>query len=209
MFVLGGVNGAGKSSVAGAMLAADGLVWFNPDTYARRFQAERKVSQEEANSIAWQYGRNVLEAAIAQGTNHAFETTLGGNTICALLEKATDTHDVIVIFCGLASPEHHMKRVAARVARGGHDIPAGKIRERWATSRANLIRLMPRLAHLQVFDNSAEAASDDDVPDPILVLEMTKGQVLFPHPDDAAALAVTPDWAKPIVQAAFELSRSR
>jgi predicted ABC-type ATPase len=209
IFVLAGVNGAGKSSVAGAMLAADGLVWFNPDTYARRFQAERKVSHEEANSIAWQYGRNALEAAIVSGANYAFETTLGGNTICALLEKATDTHDVIVIFCGLASPEHHMRRVAARVARGGHDIPEDKIRERWATSRANVIKLMPHLTHLQVFDNSAEVERDGDIPDPILALEMTKGSIILPHPHDAAALAATPDWAKPIVQAALELSRSK
>ena len=204
--MLAGVNGAGKSSVAGAMLAADGLVWFNPDTYARRLRAESNVSQEEANSLAWQYGRDALEASIAGGTNYAFETTLGGNTICSLLEKAAGTHDVIVIFCGLASPEHHIRRVTARVARGGHNIPESKIRERWTTSRANLIKMLPRLAHLQVFDNSAEARHDDDILDPILKLEMTKGRVIFPDLRDPAALAATPDWTKPIVQAAFDLS---
>jgi hypothetical protein len=41
------------------------------------------------------------------------------------------------------------------------------------------------------------------VPFPILVLEMKDGGVLHPRPDDLAALQATPDWAKPIVAAAF------
>ena len=35
ILVLAGVNGAGKSSVAGALLEEHGLTWFNPDSYAR------------------------------------------------------------------------------------------------------------------------------------------------------------------------------
>jgi hypothetical protein len=62
---------------------------------------------------------------------------------------------------------------------------------------------MPRLAHLQVYDNSAEAAEGEPIPDPILVLEMVGGRALFPDPTDAAALSATPEWAKPIVAAAL------
>jgi predicted ABC-type ATPase len=203
--VLAGVNGAGKSSVGGAMLAEYGLAWFNPDTYARALMAELSVGQEQANAMAWQHGRTLLEAAIADGASFAFETTLGGNTIPALLDRAADTHDVTMTYCGLASPELHMKRVSARVARGGHDIPESKIRERWASSRANLIKLLPRLKRLQVFDNSAEVGVGEDIPEPVLVLKMADGRVIFPDPHDPAALAATPNWAKPIVQAAFDL----
>jgi len=108
-----------------------------------------------------------------------------------------------MIFCGLASVELHLARVALRARHGGHDIPEAKIRERWDSSRQNLIALLPRLAHLQVFDNSAEAAPGDDVPFPLFVLEMRDGRVLHPRRDDLAALQATPDWAKPIVAAAF------
>ena len=80
-----------------------------------------------------------------------------------------------------------------------------KIRQRWTASRANLIKLLPLLAHLQVFDNSAEAALGEEIPDPVLVLEMGDGRVTSPKPDDLEALARIPEWAKPIVQAAFEL----
>ena len=50
-----------------------------------------------------------------------------------------------------------MQRVKERVAAGSHDIPEQKIRERYLTSRANLVRLLPHLASLRVFDNSADA----------------------------------------------------
>lgn len=205
LLVLAGVNGAGKSSVAGAALAEHGMTWFNPDTFARTLMTDLNVGQEQANAMAWQHGRALLEAAIAQGTSHAFETTLGGNTIPALLEKAADTHDITMTYCGLASPELHLKRVSARVARGGHDIAEGKIRERWASSRANLIELLPRLKRLQVFDNSAEAGIGEDIPEAMVLLKIEDGRLLFPNPRDAAALAAIPDWAKPIVQAALEL----
>jgi predicted ABC-type ATPase len=204
IFVLAGVNGAGKSSVGGALLADHGLTWFNPDTYARELMAQLGLDLAEANSRAWEYGRLRLETAIAQGTNYAFETTLGGRTIPDMLLEATHTHDVVMLFCGLSSPEQHIERVRSRVVSGGHDIPESKIRERWVGSRANLIKLMPRLAHLQVFDNSAEALPGEDIPDPVLVLEMVSGHLVFPEPQNAAALTATPEWARPIVQAAIE-----
>jgi predicted ABC-type ATPase len=37
IFVLAGVNGAGKSSIGGAMLRALGADYYNPDEAAKRF----------------------------------------------------------------------------------------------------------------------------------------------------------------------------
>lgn len=205
ILVLAGVNGAGKSSLGGAMVETAGLAWFNPDTYARELIAQLGIARDEANAIAWQHGRELLETAIAQGTNHAFETTLGANTIPSLLAQAARTHDVMTIFVGLASPEQHIGRVRLRVAHGGHPIPEEKIRERWTTSRTNLIALLPHLARLRVFDNSTEASPGGLIPEPLLVLEMKDARVLHPDSRDAAALARTPQWARAIVQAAIEL----
>lgn len=205
ILVLAGVNGSGKSSVAGAMLADAGLAWFNPDSYARLLVERLGIGIDEANGRAWEYGRSRLAAAVAGKHSHAFETTLGGNTLTAMLAEAARTHDVWMIFCGLASAEQHIGRVKARVAVGGHDIPAGKILERWNTSRANLVKLLPLLGRLQVFDNSAEAAPGADIADPVLVMEMSAGQLTSPRRDDLAALQQTPVWARAIVQAAIEL----
>ncbi len=206
IFVLAGVNGAGKSSVGGYMLMEHGLSWFNPDTYARELMVQLGMDTAKANGLAWEYGRSRLEAAMAQRKSYAFETTLGGRTIPDMLAKATRTHDVMMFFCGLSSPEQHIERVRLRVATGGHDTPEGKIRERWTGSRVNLIKLIPHLARLQVFDNSTEALPGQDIPDPLLVMETINGQIVFPKPEDAMILNQTPQWARSIVQAAIEIS---
>jgi predicted ABC-type ATPase len=205
IFVLAGVNGAGKSSVGGNLLAEHDLPWFNPDSYARELMSRLRVTPEEANAAAWQFGREQLEQAIANGRNFAFETTLGASTIPGLLAQASATHDVVIWFCGLASVELHLQRVAARVASGGHDIPEAKIRERWDGSRSNLIQLLPYLAHLQVFDNSAEAVAGRPIPEPILLLEMVNRRMLRPDPADARQLEAIPGWAMPLLEGAIRL----
>ncbi|MGB6056578.1 MAG: AAA family ATPase [Burkholderiaceae bacterium] len=201
LYVLAGVNGAGKSSIGGHLLTQAGLAWFNPDTFARELIAASGCAQDDANAAAWHEGFRRLERAIGEGRSYAFETTLGGNSIPARLKAATRTHDVVIWFCGLASPEQHVARVKARVAMGGHDIPEAKIRERCTTALANLIALMPHLAHLRVYDNSADVAAGEAIPDPVLVLEMSDGRLLWPT--EPADLRDTPDWAKPMLEAAI------
>lgn len=201
LYVLAGVNGAGKSSIGGYHLRQHGGDWFNPDTEARHLMAHAAMGQTEANAAAWQAGRDLLLDALAHGRQYAFETTLGGTTIPRLLLQATRTHAVRVWFCGLASPELHLERVRARVAAGGHDIPEAKIRERCVSSVENLIALMPHLAELCVYDNSTPADADGVIPDPLPVLHMKDGVVAWPSA--VADLRATPRWATPIVQAAL------
>ncbi|MBE7940786.1 MULTISPECIES: AAA family ATPase [Ramlibacter] len=204
ILVLAGVNGAGKSSALAALLRGQGLDWFNPDGYAAALVRELGLDPAQANGRAWTHGRTLLEAAMAQGRNHAFETTLGGRTITRLLSQAAATHDLLMLYCGLATPELHIARVAQRVAHQGHAIEEATIRERWNTSRANLIRLLPVIARLQVLDNSHTVAPGEDIPDPALVLEMAHGRVLFPDLQSHAALAAVPRWAQPVLEAALQ-----
>lgn len=200
LLVLAGINGAGKSSVAGASLRASGLDYYNPDVATDRLR-DSGVSPGDANAAAWLQGRRALEAAIIHGTPFAFETTLGGNTMPMLIAKAAATHDVVLWFVGLDSAERHLARVAARVAAGGHDIPARKILERWDSARRNLIALMPHLHELHLYDNSVEQTRADDA-EPTLLLHLRDGRIIAP---DQAALRLTPDWAKAIVEAAQRL----
>ena len=201
IFVLAGVNGAGKSSVGGDPLRRAGRTWFNPDDYARDLLAASGCSPMEANAEAWQEGMRRLETAIKERRPHAFETTLGGNSIPAKLREASATHDVLMWFCGLDSPEHHLARVQQRVARGGHDIPEAKIRERYVASITNLIALLPQLARLQVYDNSIDAIPGQPMPNPRLLLQLDHDRITWPR--DVQALHQIPDWAKPILESAL------
>ena len=104
-----------------------------------------------------------------------------------------------VWYVGLDTPERHIARVRARVARGGHDIPEARVRDRFDTSRLNLIRLLPRLTELVVYDNSAEADPQSGAaPEPLLVLRWARGKIT-----ESCALPLTPGWAKPILAAAM------
>ncbi len=205
IYVLAGTNGAGKSSVAGAMFRQAGADYFNPDEAAGRILAANPgISAAEANSAAWHQGKRLLERAIAERLDFAFETTLGGHTISALLHEAPAAGvDVRMWFVGLKSPELHIARVRSRVARGGHDIPDERIRERYDRSRVNLIELMPRLTALRVFDNSADADPHAGrAPQPTLILHVANGTIL-----EMVELSKTPEWAKALVAGALKISR--
>ena len=203
LYVLAGVNGAGKSSIGESEFRSQGSPVFNPDTIAQQIRLlHPDISLTLANAHAWQIGKSLLEQAIAGGHDYRFETTLGGRTIAQLLEKAARSgHRLRIWFCGLASPELHLRRVQSRVALGGHDIPEGKIRERWNRSRENLVRLLPLIDHLRVYDNSADADPAEGLkPEPVLLLEMKRGTITAP-----ADLSGAPDWAKPVIAAAIHL----
>lgn len=197
--VLAGVNGAGKSSLVGGILHERGKDWFNPDAYALRL-VQIGHDQDAANSIAWAMGKARLMHAIDKVRDHAFETTLGGSTLTALLRKAMATHYVAVWFCGLESAELHIERVAQRAA-GGHDVPPDLIRFRYDRSRENLISLMDGLAALRVYDNSA--CTEDGARSLKLVLNLHEGIIAFPASSED--LHGTPEWAMPIVQHALQL----
>jgi len=203
IYVLAGVNGAGKSSIGGAAFRGFGADYYNPDEAARALKARFPgLGTPEANAEAWQQGRRLLERAIAEKLDFAFETTLGGNTIVRLFsEAAAKGIEVHIWYVGLSSPELHIARVQSRVRRGGHDIPERDIRRRYEHSRLNLIHLMPRLAGLRLWDNSKDAdPAAGKTPAPVLVLHLERGKILNP-----GNLAKAPDWAKPLVAAALRL----
>jgi predicted ABC-type ATPase len=186
------------------MFRRESVEYFNPDDAARRILSRSPdVTQEEANSAAWREGKRLLEKAIDERLDFALETTLGGNTITSLLEKALSAGiEVRIAYIGLNSPELHIQRVRSRAARGGHDIPEADIRGRYHTSRMNLVRLLPQLAELRVYDNSKEADPEAGVaPEPLLIVQMIGGKIV-----GSCELVHAPEWAKPILAAAVRRS---
>jgi predicted ABC-type ATPase len=201
--VLAGVNGAGKSSIVGATIRDKGGEYYNPDEAARAIMAANPgLGQTEANAAAWEQGRRLLERAIDQGLDFTFETTLGGNTMPALLaEAARRGVEVRILYVGLGSADAHVQRVRQRVRAGGHDIPEADIRRRYRHSLINLVTLLPALTELRVYDNSTTAdPAAGQAPRPVLVLHMERGRIVGP-----SDLTATPPWAKPVVAAALEI----
>ncbi|MCC2643071.1 MAG: hypothetical protein K0S45_3484 [Nitrospira sp.] len=203
LYVISGVNGAGKSSIAGATFRALGSEYCNPDEAARRLiEVNPGLTQKAANSLAWRQGVRLLKRTVEERLDFAFETTLGGNTIAHLLVQAAKQRiELYIWYVGLSGPDLHLERVQARVRRGGHDIAEKDIRRRYEHSRLNLISLLPHLTALRVYDNSEEAdPAAGEAPSPRLVLRLERAKIFAP-----TDLSRTPDWAKPIVAAAIKL----
>jgi predicted ABC-type ATPase len=204
VYVLAGPNGAGKSSVIGAGLTEHGLVFFNPDDAAKRILAgQPKLTREEANGAGWREGQRLLQEALDRRERFAFETTLGGRTVTSRLESCLDTGgEVRMWFVGLESAELCLARIRARVDAGGHDIPEADVRRRFDSGRENVIRLLPKLTDLRLYDNSAHGNPDkEEEPAPRLILRMAKGTLVeLCRPEEV------PGWAKPIAMKAAALS---
>lgn len=205
--VAAGTNGAGKSVIAGEFLGMRAAgIYFNPDIAAKAMMERDGLTLADANARAWNLGFELLNRSIERNQDFSFETTLGGNSITqALLRAAASGLDVYIFYVGLDSPDRHIARVAARVLRGGHSIPAGKIRERYPKSLANLIKLLGCASEVRIYDNSAE--SQDGGPLARLVLGMSQQRIVKPSLDELVATA--PEWAKPVVAAAIRIHEQR
>lgn len=202
LYVLAGVNGSGKSSIGGATFESCGVVYYNPDAAAKKLKAiHPDMTQPIANGHAWKLGKEMLEKAIRRRETFAFETTLGGKTITSLLIDAAKAGvKVKVWYAGLNSADLNIARVKARVDSGGHDIPEEAIRRRWDGSRRNLLKLLPYLDSLRLYDNSEEAdPKEGNQPQPKLLLHIEEKKLVGPDLSDA------PEWAKPIIEAALNI----
>src|SRR5579863_7270242 len=63
----------------------------------------------------------------------AFETTLGGKSVTAKILEAAKTHDVLIWFCGLSSPELHIENGQA-VSPAPDDLEALQRAPEWSKS---------------------------------------------------------------------------
>lgn len=197
--VIAGVNGAGKSSIAGtAIRKALGSDYYNADEQARRIlHLDTTLSPAQANSRAWKLGFQLLKRAILLDDDFALETTLGGSTITRTLLNAIDTgRKVSIFYIGLETPELHIQRVNERAARGGHPIGETNIRQRWVSSQSNMIKLIPGCYEVKVYDNSLPLRNGK--PRAICLFHLRQAQFIQPPVKNM------PAWARPLAVAAMK-----
>lgn len=155
LYVIGGPNGSGKTTVALTLLPT----FLDVDEYVNADAIAAGLSPLNPASMAMQAGRLMLErmqSLARQGVNFAFETTLSARTFVPFLQecKARD-YAITVIYFWLSSPELAISRVARRVASGGHSIPEADIRRRYERGRKNLTHLyLPLCDAWLAYDNS-------------------------------------------------------
>lgn len=156
--VLGGCNGAGKTTASRALLA-DALkvmAFVNADQIAQGLSG---FSPESATVEASRIMLDRLHALADRRESFAFEATLAGRSYASLLREVKSIgYRVELYYFWLSTADLSVRRVAARVAAGGHDIPEETLRRRHPRSVRNFLTLYRPLAdHWEVYDNSVES----------------------------------------------------
>ena len=146
---LAGQNGAGKTTFYKAYLKASGLRFVNADEIARDLRADAYAAARMADTLR----RELL----AEHESFIFETVFSdpvGDKIAFLKEAERSGYTVVLFFIGAKGPEISDERVAIRVLKGGHDVPADKLKERYPRVMKNLQRALLEISNVRVYDNS-------------------------------------------------------
>ena len=153
LWVIAGPNGAGKSTLVERFSIDSKLPVVNPDNIAKELAGPHK--ELAAGKLAIQERNRLLK----QKVNFAFETTLTGKNELNFMRKAkAEGYKVNLLFVGIPSPNVSLMRVAARVARGGHNVPKEDIFRRYNRSMTNLLDAITVSERYYIFDNTTKQA---------------------------------------------------
>ncbi|SFW56284.1 zeta toxin family protein [Chitinophaga sancti] len=141
LYIIGGCNGAGKTTVSYTVLPEilECKEFVNADSIAAG------LSPFNPESVALEAGRLMLqriELLMSEGVDFALETTLSTKSYVSLVKKAANAnYKTTLLYFWLSSPEFAMQRVKDRVTRGGHNIPPDVIERWYYRGISNLIKL--------------------------------------------------------------------
>ena len=155
LYIIAGCNGAGKTTASFTILpeVLGCKEFINADEIAKG------LSPFQPENVAMQAGRIMLarmDELLQKGETFAFETTLATKSYKQKIELAqANGYEVTLLFFWLDSPNIAKKRVAQRVAEGGHNIPLETIERRYYNGIANLFTIYIDMVDIcYIFDNS-------------------------------------------------------
>jgi len=153
--VLGGVNGAGKTTSAFELL----VNVLNIPLFTNADAIARGLNQLNPEREAFRAGRIMLEwikHLAEQRRDFAFETTLAARTYVPWLkEMKSNGYQVLLYYTWLASPEVAIARVKQRVQSGGHHIQDEDVKRRYGRSVRNFLDLYRTISNeWEVVDNT-------------------------------------------------------
>lgn len=155
--VIAGPNGAGKTTLAKEFLSEEaGVIHFvNADLIASG------LSPLKPELAAVQAGKLLLEEIDRLAmlkSDFAFETTLSGMAHSKrLLRLKAMGYQIIIIFIRLNSPMLALRRVAARVRQGGHNVAKADVVRRFERGLSNFEQIYRPIADSWViYDNSKD-----------------------------------------------------
>lgn len=134
LWIVAGPNGVGKTTFAEEQIQeiSGANAFVNLDAIARGISPfDPNLDQLRAGRIAI----DLMRDAIAKGTSFIIETTLAGKGHKSLIRNArTNGYEVNLLYFYVSDPEEALRRIAQRVASGGHDVPRKDAVRRYSRS---------------------------------------------------------------------------
>ena len=133
MYIISGCNGSGKTTASYTLLPEllDCSEFVNSDEFAKSLAP---FHPETAYITASRYMLKKLRYLFTRREDFCIETTLATRSLLKTVRMAQDQgYFVTVVYLWLRSPDIAVKRVAARVEAGGHDVAPDVIRRRYYT----------------------------------------------------------------------------
>jgi predicted ABC-type ATPase len=135
--IVAGPNGAGKTTFAREFLPREGGIshFVNADLIAAGLSPLKPAL---ANVNAGRVFLSEIDRLAGQGVDFSFESTLSGRTYAKRIEAwKVRGYRIEIVYLQLVSPEIALKRIAARVKEGGHNVPDVDVRRRFVRSWRN------------------------------------------------------------------------
>jgi len=153
--VIAGPNGAGKTTFAREYLphVARVMHFINADLIAGGLSP---LKPELAAIAAARAVLREIDRLASERANFAFETTLSGLTYLRRMASwKQDGYRIEIVYLRLDSVGLALRRIAARVRQGGHDVPRRDVIRRFKRGWANFEnRYRPMSESWAVYDNS-------------------------------------------------------
>ncbi len=159
LFIISGCNGAGKTTASYTLLPS----LLNLTTFVNADEIADELSPQNPELEAIRASRLMMERVdqlILRGADLAVETTLATKTLAHVITRAqSQGYRVGLYYFWLRSPELAVRRVAIRVASGGHGIATDTIIRRYWQGLDNLRQIyLPICDSWVLLDNSAAEA---------------------------------------------------
>jgi predicted ABC-type ATPase len=154
--LIAGPNGAGKTTLHERVISPGrpGLPFVNADDIASaRFGDEAVRMSYAAAEIAAATRAALVEARL----DFCTETVFSHPSKNDLIDTAVAAGYDVVLHVVMVPVELSARRVAARVAAGGHDVPADKISARYQRIWPNIVAAVARCRRSVFYDNSGDA----------------------------------------------------
>ncbi len=171
LFLIAGPNGAGKSTIYQKIIQPiTNLPLVNADEIQKH--EIKDMSPKSSLRAALIAGRRRLEY-LKTGQSFVTETVFTKYSRNSIVNKAQLVGFKIAMYhVSLRTQNMSVSRVKLRVAKGGHDVPEDKIRERFIDNKAAIRQAMLQVDYGYVYDNSIFESV------PSLQLIMKQGRII-------------------------------